>query len=195
MPAMAPLIEGTTVGATAFGLVFLAEMGDKSQLVCMTLAARHRHWPVLAGSLVAFALLNTLAVAVGAGLAQWLPQRALAAIVALLFGIFGVLALRTHPEEDGVVRERGRYGIFLTTLLMLVVAEMGDKTQLAVASMAGISPPVPVWLGATFALAATSVIGVFVGCRLLQRVPVARLHQGSGVFFLLLAGLTLTRVF
>jgi len=102
--APAPLMEWTTVGATTFGLIFLAEMGDKSQLVCMTLAARHRHLPVLAGSIVAFALLNTLAVVLGAGAAQWLPERILAAVVAVLFGTFGVLALRAAPGGEEAMR-------------------------------------------------------------------------------------------
>ena len=195
LPSLAPFVEWTTAGATAFGLVFLAEMGDKSQLVCMTLAARHRHRPVLAGSIVAFALLNGLAVMVGAQLAQWLPQQILAAAVAVLFGTFGILALRTPPSADEPLPERGRYGIFFTTLLMLVVAEMGDKTQLAVAGMAGINPALPVWVGATLALAITSAVGIFVGCRLLQRFPVQRLHQAGGVFFLVLAALALTRAF
>jgi len=193
-PSLAPFFDWITPATTAFGLVFLAEMGDKSQLVCMTLAARHRHGPVLAGSIFAFVLLNTLAVTLGAGLAQWLPERVLAAAVALLFGTFGLITLRTRPGEDlGPIQERGRYGIFFTTLLILVVAEMGDKTQLAVAGMAGIGPALPVWLGATLALAITSAIGVYLGCRLLQRFPLRRLHQVSGVFFLALAGLALTR--
>ena len=58
---------------TTFGLVALAEMGDKSQLVCIGLAARHRGLPVLIGAVAAFALLNLIAVVFGAGLAQWLP--------------------------------------------------------------------------------------------------------------------------
>ena len=193
--APVPLMEWTTVGATTFGLIFLAEMGDKSQLVCMTLAARHRHLPVLAGSIVAFALLNTLAVLLGAGVAHWLPERILAAVVAVLFGTFGVLALRTAPGCQEAMRGPGRYGVFLTTFLMLVLAEMGDKTQLAVAGMAGVSPPLAVWLGATVALITTSALGVLVGCRLLQRIPIHRMQQGAGVFFLALSGLALTRVF
>ena len=72
------LLEWIAASATPFGLIFFAELGDKSQIVCMTLAARHRHWPVLSGVVIAFLLLNTLAVAFGAGLAHWVPQRLLA---------------------------------------------------------------------------------------------------------------------
>jgi len=61
--------------ATPFGLVFLAEIGDKSQPVCKTLAARHRYWLMLAGLMTAFLVLNTLAVVFGAGLSHWVPLR------------------------------------------------------------------------------------------------------------------------
>lgn len=162
----------------------------------MTLGARHSHWPVLIGAIAAFVLLNTLAVVFGAGLAQWLPKRVLAGLVALVFGLFGILSLRAAPEdEDTPVKPLGHHGVVLTTFLMLLLAEMGDKTQLAVAGLAVTHPPLPVWLGATAALSATSALGVLVGCKLLNRIPIHRLHQASGVFFLVLAGVALTRVF
>lgn len=182
------------VGLATFGVVLLAEMGDKSQLVCMTLAARHRSGPVLAGAAAAFLLLNTLAVTVGAALAQWIPERVLAGGVALLFGAYGVLALRNSQDtgEEAIVERRTR-GIFTSTFLLLLVAEMGDKTQLAVAGMAGTLPPVPVWLGATLALLTTSALGVLVGCKLLRLLPIHRLHQVSGAFFLILAAAAAVR--
>lgn len=179
-----------------FALIFLAEVGDKSQLVCMALAARHHHRPVLLGALSAFVVLNSLAVAVGAGLAHWIPERLLAALVAFLFGLFGVLSLRAEAQDDtNQVDERGGYGIFATTFLMLFLAEMGDKTQLAVAGMTGTLPAVSVWVGATLALGATSALGVLVGQQLLRRIPLHRLHQIGGLFFLSFAALALTKVF
>ena len=191
-----PVAEGVTAAATTFGLIFLAEMGDKSQIVCMALAARHRHWPVLLGSVAAFIVLNTLAVVFGAALAQWVPEKVLAALVAGLFAVFGVLSLRAEAEDDDEeVTERGGHNIFIITFLMILLAEMGDKTQLAVAAMAGTLPPIPVWLGATSALTATSAIGVVAGCKLLKRIPLHRIHQVSGAIFLILAAYALTRVF
>ncbi len=188
------LLEWVSATASPFGLVFLAEMGDKSQLVCMTLAARHRHWPVLLGATLGFLVLNTLAVVFGAGLSQWVPERLLAALVAILFAVFGILSLRA--EEDGgeeSVEERPGHGIFITSFLMIFLAEMGDKTQIAVAGMAGTLPPVPVWIGASAALFATTALGVLAGRKLLARIPLHRLHQISGVFFLLLAAFALSK--
>ena len=194
--ASLPSLAWITAVTTPFGLVFLAELGDKSQLVCMTLAARHRHWPVLAGAMVAFVILNTLAVVFGAGLSHWVPERVLAAVVALLFAIFGILSLRAKEEEgEEDVTERSGHGIFVTAFLMIFLAEMGDKTQIAVAGMASTLPVIPVWIGATAALFATSALGVVAGRKLLRRIPIHRLHQISGVFFLILAAFALTRVF
>lgn len=185
-----------TPTATTFGLIFLAELGDKTQLVCMTLAARHRHWPVLTGAIAAFLLLNTLAVVFGAGLAEWIPKQVLAGLVALLFAVFGIMSLRATDEQDGEeVEERSGHGVFLTAFLMIFLAEMGDKTQIAVAGLASTMAWAPVWVGATLALSASSALGVLAGRTLLSRIPTRRLHQVSGVFFLVLAALALTQVF
>jgi len=194
--ASASVFGGLTAAATTFGLIFLAEIGDKSQLVCMALAARHHHRPVLAGAIAAFVVLNILAVVFGAGLAHWVPERILAAAVAVLFAVFGILSLRAQEEDGGEqIKERSGHGVFATTFLMIFLAEMGDKTQLAVAGMAGTLPAIPVRIGATLALATTSALGVVVGRKLLRRIPLHRLHQVSGVFFLILTAFALTKVF
>jgi putative Ca2+/H+ antiporter (TMEM165/GDT1 family) len=181
---------------STFGVIFLAELGDKSQLVCMTLAARHRRWPVLIGAVGAFMFLNALAVVFGVALAQWIPERVLAAIVAILFAVFGIIALRTEESpEDAPERTWSHHGVVLATFSLIVLAEMGDKTQLAVAGLAVTLPPLAVWTGATLALGLTSALGVWVGCRLLQVMPLHRLHQLSGLLFLVLAAFALAKVF
>lgn len=81
----------------------------------MTLAARHRHWPVILGAAVAFILLNTLAVWFGAGVAAWMPEKVTAALVALLFGIFGIHALLTeNMRTNETVVEKPSHGVFIT---------------------------------------------------------------------------------
>ena len=188
--------ESLSISLSTFTLIALAEIGDKSQLVCMTLAARHRHWPVLLGATAAFIILNTLAVLFGAGVAVWVPERVTAGIVAVLFGAFGIHAL--FKQDDGEsedVTEKSGYGIFLTTLTLIFVAEFGDKTQIAVAGLAGGFDPVPVWLGATAALVMVSVLGVWAGRTVLQRLPLLWLHRISGGVFLLFALLAAWRAF
>ena len=180
--------ESLSISLSTFTLIALAEVGDKSQLVCMTLAARHRHWPVILGATTAFFVLNALAVLFGAGVAAWIPERVTAGLVALLFGAFGIHALykQDDSESEDVVEKSG-HGIFITTLLLILVAEFGDKTQIAVAGLAGGFDPLPVWLGATAALVMVSVLGVWAGRTVLQRLPLLWLHRISGGVFLLFA--------
>ncbi|MDD5272443.1 MAG: TMEM165/GDT1 family protein [Methylovulum sp.] len=178
----------TATSATSFALIAAAEIGDKSQLVCMTLAARHKAAPVLLGAVAAFVLLNTLAVVFGVAIASWLPAYSVAASVAVLFGVFGVHALRAQEEDgDADVKEKSGQGIFLTTFLLITLAEFGDKTQLAVVALSSTNAPVAVWLGSTLALAFTSALGIIAGRTLLQKIPLSLLHKISGGIFLILA--------
>ncbi len=173
------------VSVTTYTLVGAAEFGDKSQLVCMALAARHRHWPVLWGSVLAFALLNLIAVAFGAVAGEWLPENVVAGCVAVLFLVFGIRSLLVEEEDaSGEIREKTGHGIFATTFLMIFLAEFGDKTQLAVAGLGAAEPPVPVWIGATLALATTSAIGIWAGRTVLRKVPQHVMHRIGGVLFL-----------
>lgn len=191
---VAPAAWLSTAGAT-FLLIALAEFGDKSQLVCMTLAARHRGLPVVLGAVAAFAILNLLAVLFGAAIAAWLPEWVVTAAVALLFAVFGISALR-YEEEDGdeEIAEKPSYGIFASTFLMIFLAEFGDKTQIAVAGLGSTADAMATWVGATLALACTSILGVVAGRRWLNRLPLKWIHRISGVFFLLLALLAVLRL-
>ena len=180
------------VGSLA--LIALAEIGDKSQLVCMALAARHRRtWPVLFGAAAAFSILNAAAALFGAALAAWLPQAWVLAAMAALFAVFGIHSL-VRADEDEEDAEISGHSLFGTAFLMIFLAEMGDKTQIAVAGLAGVYPAGAVWLGATVALVLTSVAGVLVGRTLLHRLPMVWLHRLSGVLFLALSGLAIWRL-
>ena len=177
----------TTTGSS-YLLIFAAEIGDKSQLVCMALAARYRAWPVMIGSTLAFIMLNTLAVIFGVAIATFIPQLVLSAIVAVLFLVFGLHALRIQDEpEDEQPEIKSSKNILFATLLLIIVAEFGDKTQLAVVALSSTSLPLPVWLGSTLALITSSALGVWAGRTLLQRIPISLLHRISGVIFILLA--------
>lgn len=177
--------ESLSAFLSTSALISLAEFGDKSQLVCMTLAARHRHWPVLLGAAAAFAILNILAVLFGASVAAWIPERVTAGVVVVLFCGFGIHALvSADSEEAAEVREKASRGIFFTTFLLIFVAEFGDKTQIAVAALAGSLAPFPVWIGATVALVLVSALGVWAGRTVLQRLPIQWVHRISGIMFI-----------
>lgn len=197
MPDLAVVAPGAWLSSASatFLLIALAEFGDKSQLVCMTLAARHRGLPVVLGAVAAFAILNLLAVLFGAAVAAWLPEWVVTLAVAVLFTVFGISALRFEDEEDDEeIEEKPGHGIFATTFLMIFLAEFGDKTQIAVAGMGSAADASATWVGATLALASTSLLGVFAGRRLLNHLPLKWIHRISGVFFLLLALLAILRL-
>lgn len=181
---------------TSYALIVAAEMGDKSQLVCMGLAAKHKGMPVFWGALAAYALLNALAVIFGSVIASWLPEYVVAFIVSLLFAVFGVQAWFTEAEDDDEeVVEKSGVSVFATAFLLITMAEFGDKTQLAVVALSSGTSAVAVWLGATAALATTSAVGVITGRTLLQKLPLVLLHKVSSVIFLLLSGFAAWRMY
>lgn len=181
-------VDISTPAATSFVLIAAAEIGDKSQLVCMTLATRHRATPVLIGAITAFAFLNSLAVIFGSAIANWFPDYIVSATVAFLFALFGIHSLRIEEDDEmEEVVEKSGHSIFFTTFLLITVAEFGDKTQLAVVALSSTTLPIAVWIGATIALALTSTLGVIAGRTVLQKCPLTLLHKLSGALFLILA--------
>jgi len=188
--------ELSATALTSFALIAAAEIGDKSQLVCMTLASRHRAMPVLLGAIAAFAFLNTLAVVFGVAIASWLPEYIVALTVAFLFAAFGIHSLRIQEDLDDVnLKEKSGHGIFFTTFLLITVAEFGDKTQLAVVALSSTAVPLAVWLGSTAALASTSAVGILAGRTILQKVPLVLLHKISGTIFLVLSAFAVYRAY
>lgn len=171
---------------TAFAVLFLAELGDKTQLIAMSLAHRHRAAPVLVGILAAFAVLNLLAVAVGAALYELVPERAVLIAAGVLFLGFGWHLWRAGEEEaeEETGTGRGGWGIALASFGLIFVAEMGDKTQIALVAMAAATgQPGATFIGATAALWAVSILGVAVGATLLRRIPALWVHRGAALLF------------
>ena len=190
------ITELSATAMTSFALIAAAEIGDKSQLVCMTLASRHRALPVLLGAIAAFALLNTLAVVFGVAIASWLPDIIVAATVAFLFAAFGIHSLRIQEDEDDEeVKEKSGHSIFFTTFLLITIAEFGDKTQLAVVALSSTAAPLAVWMGSTFALGAISALGVLAGRTVLQKFSLVWLHKISGIIFLVLSAFAFYRAY
>jgi putative Ca2+/H+ antiporter (TMEM165/GDT1 family) len=181
---------------TSYVLIIAAEMGDKSQLVCMTLASRHKATPVVLGAVAAFAVLNTLAVVFGVAIANWLPEYVVASTVAVLFTVFSIHALRVQEaDDDEEVQEKSNHSVFFTTFLLITVAEFGDKTQLAVVALSSSTAPIAVWLGSTAALASSSALGVLAGQTILKKMPLVLLHKISGSIFLILAAIAAYRAY
>ncbi|WP_415902112.1 TMEM165/GDT1 family protein [Neptuniibacter sp. QD29_5] len=181
----ADLIGFLSISGTTFIIIFLAEFGDKSQLVCMSLSARYKALPVLFGAICAFSLLNLLAVLLGGTIAAWIPQFWIAILAGCMFLAFGIHALFFSDEDSDVrLEHKSIRNLFTTALTMIFLAELGDKTQIAVAGMASTYEVIPVWLGATLALSATTLAGVVAGKALLSRFPLHLIHRVSGILFI-----------
>ena len=175
----------------AFAATLFAEMGDKTQLVTLTLATRHPPLRVLAGSLSALAAITGLAVLLGEYLAQLFPQKWTMLASGLFFIVVGIfLLLQREEAENTEVSNTGR-GIALQTFLM-VLAELGDKTQLtAIALTAAYSSPTAVFLGAMAGQTVNHSLAAYLGARFLSRLPDRAIKVGSALLFILFGAIFL----
>ncbi len=171
---------------TSFGLIFLAELPDKTAYTVLYLASRRRALPVLFGAWAAFVVQSLMAVALGFLVARLPAQvvRWTAAAILLLFGL--LLLVRDEPEETIQPRE-GRRAL-VEAFALVFLAEIGDATQLGtVALVARFHAPWSVFTGATLALWSVAVIAVAVGNALGSRLPRRKLRKVAGVIFCLFA--------
>jgi len=174
------------------GIVALGEMGDKTQLLALLLAARFRRpWVISAGILVATLVNHALAGAAGAWVAQALGPVALRWVVGLSFMAMAVWMLIPDQGEEAA-GERARLGVFGTTLVAFFLAEMGDKTQIATVALAArYADLVAVVGGSTLGLMLANVPAVFLGDKVARMVPMRLVHLVSAALFLVLGVLTL----
>lgn len=154
-----------------FGLVFLAELGDKSQLLVVSLATRLRRLPVLAGVATAAAVMQLASVTVGALLADRLPRRPLELAGGVLFVGFAAWTLVSRADDaPEQVHTTGR-SAYVTAASAFMLAELGDKTMLATIALSAQQDRVGVWIGTTAALVTSAALAVAVGAALARRVP------------------------
>jgi Ca2+/H+ antiporter, TMEM165/GDT1 family len=167
----------------AFITVFVAEFGDKTQLVSLTLACRYPPLQVLAGAMVALTVVIGLAVVVGGFLFVHLPHTLIAVISGLVFIIMGILNYR---RKDSETKECDRRDGFIHTLVMVFAAEFGDKTQLAAMFLAaGFGFPIAVFTGAMLAMFFNHLIAVYLGSRFISKLDPRYLRIGTAALFCL----------
>jgi putative Ca2+/H+ antiporter (TMEM165/GDT1 family) len=175
----------------AFAVVFLAELGDKTQLVALTLAGRYPAVKVLATLGAAILLLQTLSVTAGALISEVVPDRAIAVGAGLLFLGFAVWTWRSADEdEDDDDAGAGRAGLF-SVAVAFFLAELGDKTMLTTAGLAADRGAVPVWIGSFAAMLAATALAVVAGKALMRRVQSRTLRMIGAVAFAVVGVLTL----
>jgi putative Ca2+/H+ antiporter (TMEM165/GDT1 family) len=177
--------------ASSFLLVAASEMGDKTQLLAFSLAARYRRpWTVLGGILLATVLNHAMAAAVGSWVSAQVPPRVMAGLLGASFIAFGLWTLK--PDTLEAPGRAGRFGPFLTTTVLFFLAEMGDKTQLATVALAArYGSVVLVTIGTTAGMMAADGLAVFLGERLAARVQVRWVRVAAAVLFFAFGALAL----
>jgi len=176
----------------SLGVVFLAELGDKSQLISLTYALRHRWWVVLSGVGIAAFLVHGISVAIGHFVGMTLPQRPIAFVAAAAFIGFSVWTFREarKPDEvavggdDSAPAAQPRFVIF-TIVSSFVLAELGDKTMLATVALASDYNWAGVWIGATLGMVLADGAAIAAGILLHRRLPERILHLAAAVLYLL----------
>jgi Ca2+/H+ antiporter, TMEM165/GDT1 family len=171
----------------SLGVVFLAELGDKSQLMTMTYALRHRWWVVLSGVGIAAFLVHGLSVTIGHFVGLTLPQRPIAFAAAIAFLLFAVWTWRDtrKTDEDGEAAVPEPRFVIFAVISSFVLAELGDKTMLATIALASDHDWIGVWLGATIGMVLADGAAIAAGALLHRRLPEKLLHQLASVLFLL----------
>lgn len=167
----------------SLGLIFVAEMGDKTQLVALTLATRYQASVVLAGVFIATLAVHAFSVVIGDFIGRLLPPGWLQLLCGLAFVGFGVWTLRGDRLDGG---EATRYRLSSPLLVVLVtffLAELGDKTMLGTVTLATQYSPVQVWLGSTVGMVLADGIAIGAGQVLGQRLPERAVRLGAAAIF------------
>lgn len=185
-----------TPALTTFALITLAEMGDKTQLIAIVLSTRYSRVHVFAGLMAAFVVLSALAVGVGEVVFAFIGPDVIGIVAGLLFILFGAITILIDVDnESGDVKNSGAHSAFLTAFSLIALAELGDKTEVAVIALsAQYHAPLMVFLGAVLGLGLVSALGVAIGGKLQTIVPVDKLRTGSGILFLVFGVLFLLGV-
>jgi putative Ca2+/H+ antiporter (TMEM165/GDT1 family) len=173
----------------AFVVVFLAELGDKTQLVALTVGSRYPPARVVLALTGAIAVLQTISVTVGAIVSRALPDRAVAIGTGILFLGFAVWTWRSsdEPDDDPAAARSG----LLSVAGAFFVAELGDKTMLTTAGLAADRGAVPVWIGSFLAMVAATTLAVVAGRSLTQRLRPGLLRQLGAAAFAVVGVVTL----
>lgn len=167
----------------SFALVFLAELGDKTQLVALTLATRFNVRVVLAGIFVATLLLNVISVLLGGLVGGLLPIAWVKFAAGLVFIAFGIWTLREDTSDESESVSRGGGSPFWAVTGTFFIGELGDKTMLSAATLATSYPMVPVWLGATAGMLLSDGLAIWIGTVLGSRLPKRLIQVGAAYFF------------
>ncbi len=167
----------------AFGVIAVAELGDKTQLAAITLSSRYRAISVFVGAMLAVTLVDGVSILAGVALADVIPMQLVGLFGAVIFIGFGIYTLYSKDEEK-IETKKGKSAA-LTAFSLISMMELGDKTQIAIIAIAAkYGSPLLVLSGTIFAFAILMGIGILIGSRLMKLVPQRYMRIFTGALFL-----------
>ncbi|MHB1455965.1 MAG: TMEM165/GDT1 family protein [Armatimonadota bacterium] len=167
----------------SLALVFIAELGDKTQLVALCLACRYNAKVVLAGVLAATLVVHIISVLLGGGLGKLLPEHWIQLIAGLAFIGFGLWTLRGDSLDDDDKTIKDARSPFWIVSITFFIAELGDKTMLSTVSLATNNPMIPVWLGSSIGMVLSDGLAIIVGQALGKNLPERAIKIGAACIF------------
>jgi putative Ca2+/H+ antiporter (TMEM165/GDT1 family) len=186
-------VEVLTATLVSFGVIFVAELGDKSQLMALTFATRYRAVPVLIGITVATAIVHAVSVLVGGVLGAALPTRPITLLAGLAFIAFGLWTLRgdeLSTQDERRAAQPARH-VILTVGAVFFLAELGDKTMLATVTLATREGLFGTWLGSTIGMVVADALAIGAGRLLGTRLPERSVKLFAATSFFVFAALLL----
>ena len=177
----------------AFGVIFVAELGDKSQLMALAFATRFKTWHVIIAITIATAIVHLVSVGIGGVMGAALPTKFINIVGALAFIGFGLWTLRGDEltEEDEASTNISSKNIIISVGTVFFLAELGDKTMLATVTLATNNGIVGVWAGSTVGMVAADALAIVAGKALGDRLPEKTIRIGSSIAFFVFAALML----
>jgi putative Ca2+/H+ antiporter (TMEM165/GDT1 family) len=169
----------------SLGMIFLAELGDKTQLVALTLATQYKASIVLAGIFIATLAVHVVSAALGSIMGGLLPTDWIKFVAGIAFIGFGFWTLRgdcLDEGEDGTCRRIA--SPFWLVFVTFFLAELGDKTMLSTVTLAATGAFIPVWIGSTLGMVTSDGLAIFIGKLLGKKLPERLVKIGAGVIFL-----------
>jgi len=171
-------------------LIFLSELGDKTQLAVISLSCNHKWSHVFIGAMLAFLAVDGISVVVGGPLLALLPLRYVQVVAGGVFIFFGIFPLLRKSSNQMKPSKIGAFPI-LTCFSLIALMELGDKSQILAITLAAQSPPILVLIGLIVALAMLTMLGVFLGAKLLSKLPMKWLHIGTLTLFIIIGILSI----
>ena len=169
----------------SFGVIFVAELGDKSQLMAMTYALRYKWWIVLLAITVATTAVHAVSVFFGHFLGLSIPSNVMSIVAGIAMLIFGLWTLRGDSLDDAEQGKADRVGksVFFAVMSSFFLAELGDKTMLATITLSAHSNWLGVWIGSTIGMVAADALAIAIGALLGKHLPERTIAIGASVLF------------